>query len=228
MRACGFESRSWHLFRTGRAHRRARLGVVPSPDPYARALLAVLVHEIGNVTQLVTTIRAVAELPDGHERLAQEGPALTEAGQRASEVGWLLGVLAGGAGTEVLRERREARGLRLLLELAAVAIRREGGELCLAGPIPALHPGTPDGWSLPWTAGALLFDAALAQPEGALLAASFESDASAWRLCARGLGPDEALAGRLRARVARVEGLELELEPAGWSLRIPPAWLVAG
>ena len=81
----------------------------------AAALLPVLLHRIRNTTQLLSNLNALLALePDGGPALP-EGRAddLAAAAGEADELGWLLGVLAGGLGADLLLRRCARRSLSL-------------------------------------------------------------------------------------------------------------------
>src|SRR5687767_12134325 len=107
-----------------------RPGTTPpgSPDDgvLARALLPVLLHELNNHTQYLATLHSLEvsgdPLPDG-------GEGLLRTAHDVEELGWLLGLCAGGAGTDLLRARSERTGLAPLVRFVRKALRREQRDL---------------------------------------------------------------------------------------------------
>ena len=200
----------------------------PSAAPdlaFAGALLPVLLHRIRNTTQLVTGVNAVLayEEPGGPLPEARAGD-LAQAAREADELGWLLGVLSGGLGADLCGGRGEPRGLALTLELVREALRRTGGSLGLPSPAaPELAPGAPAA-ALCLTVAELCWSAGRGSAGPEL---GFERTPEGWDVWLRGgaceAGPGPA--GRLAE--ARLE-LQSEADGAGWRLRLPAAWLVAG
>src|SRR5688572_8493459 len=104
----------------------------------AAGLLPVLLHRIQNNTQLLVAVRSVLDVAP--ESLTERsGADLSEAGEDAHEQGWLLGVLAGALGADLLLAREEPRGLEPMLRLLREGLRREGRDLAWrAGEVPSL------------------------------------------------------------------------------------------
>ena len=197
-------------------------------DELSVALLPVLLHRVSNVTQLLASLRAIAELEDGPGLLAANAEHVAEAADKAASIGWLLGVLAGGSGTDVLLARRERGGLRPFLELVAEGLRRRGRDLEAKAELPELAAdgAGPEGagWQVCWTLGALLFEAALSFPEGHSLAWELAPAGSAWELrFARGR---PGSAERARELAGALPGLELAEAGGACIVRIPGPWLL--
>lgn len=125
----------------------------------ARALLPVLLHDLNNHTQYLTALNALVaqnspavegeESPGGGEALAQTA-------REIEELGWILGLCAGGFGSDLLHERTERRGLVPLVALVRKALRREGRDIERADrELPDLP--TKLGWRGAWRVGELLF-----------------------------------------------------------------------
>ncbi len=152
---------------------RACTGASADETVLARALLPVLLHELNNHTQYLATVHALESagdpLPDG-------GAGLLRTAHDVEELGWLLGLCAGGAGTDLLQARTERTGLAPLVRLVRQALRRAQHDL--EDPGRAL-PDLPSrlGWRGAWTMGELLHAAAREMPERAPLA---------WSLAAQG------------------------------------------
>jgi hypothetical protein len=164
----------------------------------ARALLPVLLHELNNHTQYLATLHSLEA--DG-DPLPGGGEGLLRTAREIEELGWLLGLCAGGAGADLLRERSERAGLSPLVRFVRKALRREQRDLeDAARALPELPPRL--GWRGAWTVGELLHASARALPERVPLV---------WNLSARGDGlvldcnvtPSAALSDlALRRRVA--------------------------
>jgi hypothetical protein len=125
--------------------------VAPRVDPWVAGLLPVLLHEFNNQTQLLTGMRAVLELGGADELFVARADDLARAGERARELGYVLAVLGSALGANALLSRRDPRGLRLMLDLVAVAARRREVALQLdREATPLLAPSALDGWQAPW------------------------------------------------------------------------------
>jgi len=119
----------------------------------ARALLPVLLHDLNNHTQYLTALNVLVAHgdagPNGVEALAQTA-------REIEELGWILGLCAGGFGGDLLHERTERRGLVPLVALVRKVLRREGRDLERADrDLPDLP--TKLGWRGAWRVGELLF-----------------------------------------------------------------------
>ncbi|MEZ6017491.1 MAG: hypothetical protein R3F49_20420 [Planctomycetota bacterium] len=184
-----------------------------------------LLHEFNNQTQLLTGMRAVLELGGADALFFDRADDLARAGERARELGYVLAVLGSALGANALLSRRERRGLRLMLDLVAVAARRREVTFgCDRTVTPLLSPAALDGWQIPWVVAACAWLAVGdAEAEG-------RSCSGRWLI-----GSDGAAALELRPfradpqRIARLcaiaPGAELEFTPGGALLILPGAWL---
>ena len=153
---------------------------------------------------------------------------------RTELTGWALAALGSVGGARLLQERREPRGLEMLLELLSRGLGLEGRPVASrpAG-TPRLAPGVGAGWELPIGITALLLEAARGLPPGRALAWCWSAEARAWRLAwtASGRVPavgEDPLGERLaellpEARLERRAGEEI-VEHA---LEVPRPWLRA-
>jgi len=124
----------------------------------ARALLPVLLHELNNHTQYLSALGA---LESSGDPLPNRGAGLARTAQEVEELGWLLGLCAGGYGADLLRDRTERNGLSPLVRLVRKALRREGHDVERAErELPELSPRV--GWRGAWRVGELLFECAMA------------------------------------------------------------------
>jgi hypothetical protein len=149
-------------------------------DPQlARALLPVLLHELNNHTQYLSALGA---LESSGDPLPNRGEGLARTAVEVEELGWLLGLCAGGFGADLLRDRSESDGLGPLVRLLRKALRRTGRDLERADrELPDLSPRL--GWRGAWRVGELLF--ACAQSSAAALAWELEADGDALLLTCR-------------------------------------------
>jgi hypothetical protein len=121
----------------------------------------VLLHELNNHTQYLATLHS---LEAGGDPLPDGGEGLLRTAREVEELGWLLGLCAGGAGADLLRERSERAGLAPLVRFVRKALRREQRDLeDAARALPALPPRL--GWRGAWTVGELLHACARTLPE---------------------------------------------------------------
>lgn len=196
---------------------------VPATDPLAAALLPVFLHRLGNTTQLLSTIGSLLSLTQDAGLLAERRDDLAEAAGRAEELGYLLAVLASACGADLLLERREPRGLEIVLLAARDALRRTGRDVALAPqPLPDLAPHFADGWRLPWSVAALIHGAAMQLAQGAVLAARLELEQEHWRLEIDG-AVEPALATRTLERLPQAR---LACGPQSTRLLLPQTALV--
>jgi hypothetical protein len=198
---------------------------LPCIDPWVAGLLPVLLHEFNNQTQLLTGMRAILEIGGADELFVARADDLVRAGERTRELGYVLGVLGSALGANALQTRRDPRGLRLLLDLVAVAARRREVPLQLQlDPTPLLAPSALDGWQVPWAVAAFAWLAVgCAEAErcactGRWLAGS--DGAAALEL--RPFRVERELATRL---TGLAPGCELESVSGGALLVLPAAWL---
>jgi hypothetical protein len=193
-------------------------------EPLAAALLPVLLHRIRNTTQLVSGLNALLSLePDEPPSLpAGRADDLAAAAGEADELGWLLGVLAGGLGADLLMQRCEPRGLATALDLVREALRREGGDLELPEVLPDMTPEVPTHGELCWVASELVW-ASAGQAEGARL--TLEETGGLWTLGMNSPAP-EPWGERVAAVRRRLQGAELNGGGGEWQLVLPGTWLV--
>lgn len=196
-----------------------------TPDPLTSALLPVLLHKLGNATQLLTGMNAMLTLDGGEELFAQHTPDLAGCAVTLNQLGWALAVVASGSGADLLLDRREPRGLPILLSVVSDAARRTGGaRVTVPEDLPDLAPAALSGWELPWGIAALLL-AAAQESEREHLDWTLEPCATgAWRLA---LPTSAAVDARARQVLERLPGAEWSLDAGLGLLRLPAAWLVS-
>jgi hypothetical protein len=178
-------------------------------------MLPVLLHRMGNASQLLSNLAALLEVRAS--ALEERSEDLGAAGGIVDETGWLLALLASASGANLLLERREAHGLAPLVDAVRACLRREGRDLAsAAGALPRLSPSVASGWELPWYLGSVLYLCGRALPEKAALAWSIARGVGSWRLaCARTTDERPSLA--LPGVRDRVEGdLRVVELPVGW------------
>lgn len=196
-------------------------------DPWVAGLLPVLLHEFNNQTQLLTGMRAVLELGGGDALFFERAEDLARAGDRARELGYVLAVLGSALGANALQSRRDPRGLRLMLDLVAVAARRREVSLEFdLDPTPVLAPAALDGWQPPWVVAAFTWLAVTdaAKAERACSGRWLEGSDGATALELRPFTADPERLARLHAIAP---GVEVEVLTGGALLVLPAAWLGA-
>lgn len=193
-------------------------------DAFTAALMPVVLHRLNNASQRLSMLNALLVADAAGRWLEERSEDLAETSASVDELGWLLAVLASASGADLLLERREARGLAILIDSVGGALRREGRELAPAeGPLPALAPHVGAGWELPWAVGATLY-AAGADGE-APLTWRLAREAGAWRLVADA-APTAARLADLRGLLARrCPGVELDVAGGTTTLALPESWL---
>jgi hypothetical protein len=145
-----------------------------------------------------------------------------ESPEGIEQQGWLLGLLAGGLGIELLGERRERRGLEPLVALARASLQERGRELAQpSAPLPDVGRAVDGGPAACLAVVRLLWHAAC---EGGALP-------FAWSLAREPYGghalhvgaPASADLVRLATEAARgLSGARFEPGDGAWTLRFAP------
>lgn len=193
------------------------------PDPLVRALLPVLIHKLGNTTQLLTGLNAMLHIEGGEDLFASRVGDLGHASGQVHELGFALAALGSAAGAELLLARRDPRGVAVLVELAGAALRRAGRRLAPVE-VPSLAPQALDGWQVPWAVASAVFAAGETLAEGETLDWSCASVPGGWRVA---LPSSADLDARLEQVLPRLPGAQIEREEALTALVLPPDWLRA-
>jgi hypothetical protein len=185
-------------------------------------------HGLNNATQLLASLNALVAEDDGEAWLERRSADLARTSGEIEDLGYVLAVLAGASGADLLGERREARGLELVVDLVRAALRRAGADLApVPTPLPRLARSAGEGWELPWVVGSLLWVSATALPTGEALAWSLEGDGDGW--CLRAERPEGIDLAVLAERVhSLLPEARLEVGAEGWSLLLPGRWLEPG
>jgi hypothetical protein len=184
----------------------------PIFDPLARALLPLLLEQLGAATD------------DLDGAAGDPRRTLETLGDSGRAAGWVLGVLSSATGADMLLARREETGLTALLLLVQEALERRGRGLAGMGRPPLLAPGVGRGWELPWAIGSLLLVGAGSLGDGERLVHAWEHDGEEVRLVGGGRVDDELRACARRALELLPEARFEELEDA-WVLALPAGWL---
>ncbi len=191
----------------------------------SRALLPVLLHDIGNTTQRLVGVRALLEL-DENALLGDAGADLAWASERAQEQGWLMGFVAALLGVEISPARRWPDALGASLTLVAAGLARDGYACKLQrSEIPRWSGAerAPSDFELCVALGAIVFGAGATQHD-VPLEVQFEARGSQVAVVgSRGA----AAAGAAFAEVAGVLGSGVAFEPVGdaWSVLLPASWV---
>lgn len=193
------------------------------PDPLVRALLPVLIHKLGNTTQLLTGLNAMLHVEGGEDLFAGRVGDLGHASGQVHELGFALAVLGSAAGADLLLARREPRGVALLVELAGGALRRTGRRLAPVD-VPGLAPDALDGWQVPWGIASVVFAAGETLDESDTLDWSCAAHERGWRVTVPSSAPVDQ---RIERVLPRLPGADAEREGARTALVLPPAWLRA-
>lgn len=132
-----------------------------SSDEFARALVAVVLHDLANTTQYLTALSQLLALEPGAGSANSRVGGLASTALEVDEMGWILGLVANASGADLLLDRRRANGIAPLVELVRKCVRRAGGDLAVgrrAWPALATQDKT-DAWRTPWACGQWLFAA---------------------------------------------------------------------
>ena len=192
-------------------------------EELAAALLPVLLHRINNTTQLLLGVRAMVDSGGGAVP-ARSASDLGVAAQEAHELGWLLGLLSGGLGADLLLARHESAGLAPLLRLVREGLRRQSRVLELrTEPLP-LVGASGSGALVCWTIALAVWNAAQRAAPGRALAVEFEHNGGRWFV--RGdCGGDEGWLALASEVCARLGGAECSRDGEAWNLVLPGSWL---
>ena len=98
-------------------------------DELSRALVSVLLHDLANTTQYLSTLSSL--MSDGPALNAGLLGGLSETTSEVDELGFVLGLVAHAAGADVLLERARRDGLDALLVFVKRALRSERRDLRL-------------------------------------------------------------------------------------------------
>ena len=192
-------------------------------EELAAALLPVLLHRINNTTQLLLGVRAMVE-GGGGEIPARSASDLAVAAREAHELGWLLGLLSGGLGADLLLARHESAGLAPLLRLVRDGLRRKQRAVEFRPePAPLVGAGA-NGALVCWTIAIAVWNAADRLAPGRTLGVEFERNAGRWFVRGDG-GGDETWLALANEACARTSGAECSRDGEAWNLVLPGSWL---
>jgi len=194
-------------------------------DPFAAAMLPVLMHRMNNTTQLLSTLNSLSRSEGGTRWLERRAGDLAQASDLVDDLGYVLAVLASACGADLLLTRRVPRGVEIVVAVVGDALRRAGRSLAGDGSrLPAQAPDVARGWELPWAVGALLWCAGQDLETGGVLAWELTRDEKRWSL--RGDHPPrDSFASLTQLLARRLPEAELEVREDGWSWHMPSLWL---
>jgi hypothetical protein len=157
-------------------------------------------------------------------RALEELDELEEATQR---YGWCLGLIACTLGTSVLLTRREADGLRILVELVGRHLARQRVRIePEARELPRLEAAVGEGWEVAAVCAALFLHSGRRLAPGDALAWKLRRSTRSWCLEVQ---PAPARNGEAELRRAiealELDGLRWQPEDAGTVLELPAGWL---
>ncbi len=193
------------------------------PDALTAGLMPVVIHRLNNATQLLANFQALMQLGGADDLLRDRAGDLAETAETVHELGYVLAVIAAASGADLLRDRREARGLAWTLDAVRDGLRREGREVdAPAGPLPDLAPGTGDGWRVAWAFGSAVYAAGLAAPVDAPLSWSLRvDDADGARVLRLAGATERGLADPLAAIRDRLPEVAVVVADDAVELRFP-------
>jgi len=182
----------------------------------ARALLPVLLARIARTTERLERIEQRIAQATG----ADPAPELAREAQEAEALGWLLGCIAGGLGSELLLERHEARALELALGLTGEALGARGKDLA-----DRAWPGVSKagGWRVAWAIAGLAWRAASDESDPQIELVPLQGSEGFQLISAR--APDAGLCARGRELERELEGSRFLARDDGWSWSFPADWL---
>jgi len=137
-------------------------------DPLSAALLPVVIHDLNNATQLLTTLNTLLGMPGGERFLTERAGDLASVGEEVFELGWLMAALASSAGDDLLLARRHETGLDVMVDYVRKSLRRQQHDLAQAeAALPRISNTHGAGWEAAWALGVFLWTAGLAADEAA-------------------------------------------------------------
>lgn len=191
-------------------------------EQVAAALLPVLLHRINNTTQMLVAVRALLDGGDMPPRCSED---LASASRAAHEEGWLLGVIAGGLGADLLLARHESDCLAPLMRLTREALLRAARGLEYdAARVPRLRAPRDDGptaWEVCWTIATLVWLAGSRVDVGERLSVRFDDSGAACVLRGDQGADDEWFALANASCTALGHGAGCERDGAAWSFALP-------
>ncbi len=192
-------------------------------DPLACSLLPVVIHELNNATQLLTSLNTLLAMPNGEKFLTERAGDMSSVGEEVHDLGWLLAALASASGDDMLMTRRHEGGLQVMAEYARKAIRRDNRDTAKAElPLPKIACGSGSGWEAAWALGVFLWSAARDQGEVAT-AWTWSREETCWSFeVDHPVRTPEATRALLRARVPEATLLCAESTA---QLQLPLNWL---
>jgi hypothetical protein len=199
--------------------------ILAQRDPFAAALLPVLLHGLNNATQVLSSLNALLALDEDGSVLTSRAGDLAHASRQVDDLGWLLALVGSASGADVLMARRERAGLAPLVACVRTVLRKDGRDLSRPErSLPGLATDVADGWQLPWTIGSWLWTSGRSLAPGgtgAKLEWEIAAHEDAWELRC-----DAPWSTALEAIAQRLPGLEAaRAAPDASVLRIPLGWL---
>lgn len=195
-------------------------------DPLVARLLPVLMHRLNNATQLMSNLHAMGQYEPETDWLKSHCDDLAECSVGIEQAGYLLAVLASSSGANLLLERREERGVEIMVRAVLEAVRRDGGQIQgTPRELPNQSPQVHNGWELPWAFGSLLYQSTCGpETEGVPLDWQLLREESTWVLVCS-LVPDDHFESLQPLLAARLPETQLDVCTQGWSWRLPADWL---
>ena len=198
----------------------------------AAALLPVLLQRMDATSDRLRFLNGSEDRTDGAEApRIDPSPELRRAARELERQGWLMGVVAGALGVELLGERRYPQGLAALLELVGEALAPGGRRIAATeGPVPIVGTAEAGGPLAAWTLAVLLWDAARHLPVRAAPLAWNLTQAADGR-CVMSVHtceePEGSRATR-RALASALPGARYEVHDNVWTLSLPAGALLPG
>ena len=147
--------------------------------------------------------------------------------EESDDVGWCLGVIAAGSGTDLLRARRERRGLAPIVTYVGLAL---GGRPVLPDPseLPLLARGAGRGWEVPFLVGAFFLRVCARADASTPIRWRFESSDQGSVLQVLGRAPRFAADALALVPEARTPACAASRGEEAWQrLVLPPGWIAS-
>jgi hypothetical protein len=183
--------------------------------------MPIALHDLNNATQFLSMLHSVASSDPDSEILESSATNLARTGEGVEDLGLLMAILSTAAGSDLLLERRSARGVSVVL-VAVQKLARKGGRdiIFVDGAELISTQGEGMSWELPWALGAAAWFATMSLAPGEALTLSFSE--GAWR---GSCGADNALQRHKSSIAELVPLIEFSEGGGNWKLAPPTEWL---
>jgi len=188
---------------------------------WAAALMPIVLHELNNATQFLSMLHSVHTQDPESGLFQRSAEDLGSTASTVEDLGLLMAILSTATGTDLLMERRSARGLAVATQITTKLIRKSGRDLRWDEDAPLVAgEGAAQGWEFPWAMAGSLWVAASELEEGACLEPSIFADG--WGAATGGCSSMQQHADAVSELLPDVRG---EVSGEEWRFSAPPGWI---